>query len=566
MTQIAIYARFSCDKQSETSLEDQTRRCLELAARHGLPTDKPRVYSDAAVSGTDKGDLHRESYRQLSQDWESGKFQVLLVDEFSRLTRDPVEQARLLKRLENNRRVRLITADGIDTQAADWQLTLGLQGLLAQHESRKLRHRVDRGMLGQLERGYMIATAPYGYDIDRELDSRQEHIGTHWRVNPLEAAIVKEVFARREAGDSMHQIAAWLNSEGVLCSRAARTADGGHWRPARVKNMLSNSIYRGVFVWHGSTNYAAKMKAQGLPVETREFARPHLRLVSDETWKRCNTRSVSRSGYGGGAHALGGLFTCSLCGSILAITALRRCRSLYCPNCTEMKRTKDDPTRLTATIAASGVETLLVHALSYFVTEPFLQAFRQSLRLRLTGDRQVEVKACEDRLERHLAAQKRLSHMLVAVTEDDEVLRQRYEEAREKVKQAREQLAGLMQGLERVNTQAVEAQLSADPVALLGGLFQAGLEPQRLRAVLHRLFPALVFEGKSGRYQSHFTVRFAPGIALAMASGTEVVSEEELEAKFLLRYWPSNQRHIPPGWTVDVLGGAQPVAPADPVS
>ena len=549
MTDVSIYARYSCEKQNETSLEDQIRRCRELALRHGLIVNDALIYTDAAASGTDKGDSSREGYRRLRQDWDAAKFEVLLVDEFSRLSRDAVEQAVLLKRLENNRRVRLITADGIDTQDPDWQLRLGLQGLLAQHESRKLRHRVDRGMVGQLERGYMIAPPAYGYDLHREYDSRDEHVGSRWRINPEEAAIVQQVFAQREAGESMHQIAAWLNSEGILCSRKARNADGGHWRASRVKNMLQNPIYRGVFVWHGSTTYATKMKALGLPVTTMEYARPELRLVSDESWHRCNARTISRSGYGGGTHPLSGLLTCVCCGGTLALSALRRCRSVYCPACTEVKSSKQDESRMTSTVAAAGVEIMLKHALDYFVSEPFIEAFRHSLQLRLTGDRQSEVDECEARLAKLKASQERLSRMLVDLTEEDAVLQQRYEETRHKAAQARERLAQLKHGLEEVNTAVAQMQLAADPRQYLQSIFDADVAPQRLRAVLARLFPSIVFEGKTSRYISTFKLRFSPGVAMALASGTEAITTAEIEARFVLRYWPSSKKNHA-RWTV----------------
>ena len=552
MTDVSIYARYSCEKQNETSLEDQIRRCRELALRHGLLVNDALIYTDAAASGTDKGDSARDGYRRLRQDWDAAKFDVLLVDEFSRLSRDAVEQAVLLKRLENNRRVRLITADGIDTQDPDWQLRLGLQGLLAQHESRKLRHRVDRGMVGQLERGYMIATPAYGYDLHREYDAREEHVGSRWRINPQEAAIVQQVFAQREADESMHQIAAWLNSEGILCSRKARNADGGHWRASRVKNMLQNPIYRGVFVWHGSTTYAAKMKALGLPVTTMEYARPELRLVSDESWQRCNARTISRSGYGGGAHALSGLLTCVCCGGTLALSALKRCRSVYCPACTEAKSSKQDESRMTSTVATAGVEIMLKHALDYFVSEPFIEAFRHSLQLRLTGDRQSEVDECEARLAKLKASQERLSRMLVDLTEEDAVLQQRYEETRHKVAQTRERLAQLIEGLEEVNTTVAQAQLAADPRHYLHSIFDADVAPQRLRAVLARLFPSIVFEGKTSRYISTFKLRFSPSVAMALASGTEAITTSEIEARFVLRYWPSNKKNET-RWTVDTF-------------
>lgn len=551
MTKIAIYARYSCEKQSDTSLEDQIRRCQDLARRHGLIADDADVFTDAAITGTDKGDLARDGYRRLRQDWDSGKFDVVLVDEFSRLSRDPVEQAILLKRLENNRRVRLITADGIDTQDPDWQLRLGLQGLLAQHESRKLRHRVDRGMVGQLERGYMIATPAYGYDLHREYDAHGEHIGSRWRINPKEATVVQQVFAQREAGQSMHQIAAWLNSNGILCSRKARNADGGYWRPSRVKGLLQNPIYKGIFVWHGSTTYANKMKALGLPISTKEYARPELRLVSDECWERCNNRTISRSGYGGGTHVLSGLLTCGSCGGTLVLSALRRCRSVYCAACTVAKSSTNDKNRLTSTVAAAGVETMLKHALTYFVSEPFVQAFRHSLQLRLSGDRQVEIEECESRLAKLKASQERVSHMLVNLTEDDRILEQRYEEIRQRVAQTLERLEKLNNGLEMVKTEHIQAQLHADPCRYIHCLFDAENPPQRLRTMLSRLFPSIVFEGKCGRYISIFKLRFAPGVAMALASGTEVITTSEIEARFALRYRPSNNRAHPPAWTVE---------------
>lgn len=36
MLKAGIYARYSDDKQSDTSIEDQVRCCQELAQRHGL--------------------------------------------------------------------------------------------------------------------------------------------------------------------------------------------------------------------------------------------------------------------------------------------------------------------------------------------------------------------------------------------------------------------------------------------------------------------------------------------------------------------------------------------------
>jgi DNA invertase Pin-like site-specific DNA recombinase/DNA-binding transcriptional MerR regulator len=553
MTQLAIYARYSCDKQNETSLEDQIRRCTELAQRHGLSVSKDLIYTDAAVSGTDKGDALREGYRRLREDWDAGKFDVLVVDEFSRLSRDNVEQAVLQKRLEKSRRVRLITADGVDTQDPDWQLRLGFQGLIAQQESRKLSYRVDRGMVGQLERGYMIAAPAFGYRLQRVFDDNQNHIGSRWVIHEENASIVRQVFDMRAKGESMHKIAAWLNQKGVSCSRKGRDGQEAHWRPARVKNMLENAIYKGIFVWRGSTTYAKKMKELGDEVQSVEYQRPELRLVSDEVWTRCNNRSVSRSGYGGGQHALTGVLTCGCCGATLAVSAMQRCRSLYCPVCSDARSSLGATDRLTSTIAVAGVQFMLTRVLQLFISEPFLQAFRQSLRQRLTSDNGSEIEECAARLKKLKNAQERISCMLADAEGDDETLEKRYKETRKQVIEAQQQLTKLQAGAQVLDRSAVEVQLQVDPREMLSKLFDADVPPHELRTILARLFPMVVFEGKEGRYISKFRVRFAPGMALSMASGTECLTEKEVEARFKLQYIPSNQKEKPGYWNVETL-------------
>ena len=563
MAKLAIYARYSCEKQNETSLEDQIRRCTELAQRHGWSISQDLIYTDAAASGTEKGDALREDYRRLLEDWNAGKFDVLVVDEFSRLSRDGVEQAVLQKRLEKSRRVRLITADGVDSHDADWQLRLGFQGLIAQQESRKLSYRVDRGMIGQLERGYMIAAPAFGYRLQRVFDGNQNHLGSHWVIDEENASIVRQVFEMRAKGESMHKIAAWLNQKGVACSRKGRDGKETHWRPARVKVMLENPIYKGVFVWRGSTTYAKKMKELGDEVRSTEYQRPELRLVSDEVWTRCNNRSVSRSGYGGGRHALTGVLTCGCCGATLAISAMQRCRSLYCPVCSDARSSLGATDRLTSTIAVAGVQFMLTRVLQLFISEPFLQAFRQSLRQRLTSDNGSEIEECAARLKKLKNAQERLSCMLADAEGDDETLEKRYKETRQQVIASQQQLAKLQAGAQVLDTATVEAQLQVDPREMLSKLFDADVPPHELRTILARLFPMVVFEGKEGRYISKFRVRFAPGMALSMASRTECLTEKEVEARFKLQYIPSNQREKPGYWDVETLepppSGAEPI-------
>ena len=134
MLKAAIYARYSDDKQSDTSIDDQVRCCQALAQRHALCVPEDHIFTDSAITGTELGTQKRAGYQAAIKAWDAREFDVLIVDEFSRLSRDPVEQALIIRRLENNGRLRLLTRDGIDTREPDWALRLGLQGDLRDGE------------------------------------------------------------------------------------------------------------------------------------------------------------------------------------------------------------------------------------------------------------------------------------------------------------------------------------------------------------------------------------------------------------------------------------------------
>jgi site-specific DNA recombinase len=558
MLRTAYYARYSCDKQSPTSIDDQIRRCQDLALRHGLTTENVLVFADDALSASGKDDTKRKEFQRLLAAWENNQFDVLLVDEWSRLTREGIEHAKMVKRLEDNRRIRLITGNGLDTNLPNWQLIAGLFGMVGQQSTRDTQFRVVRGMVGQLERGYMIGSPPFGYDIKITHDDAGRAIGTLWVVNDGLAKIVREIYERREQGQSMHQIARWLNLENIPTSRQSRKNGGGYWRPARIRGLMMNPIYRGEFEWHGSNTYQAKAKTKGLDIKIDAYPRPALRLVSDETWSRCNTRSgISRSGYGGGKHALAGLVTCGYCDGILAIAGGKRTPSLCCPRCSIAKMADGQTDGVTVTVATVGAEYLLKEALRYFLTPAFVSAFRESLRLRLSGDTRHEIEETTAELAMFRRKQERLSRMLANGDDDDPVLTERYGESRNAVRSAEERLSKLNAGSVKVDVDAIEAQLNVDPAELLECVFKdTEVAPEYLRALFTRLFPSIVLEGKAGRYLSFFRIQFATGAALSLATETAKVDEGVNELRFALRYTPDNRSGRTQRWSVE------PIVPA----
>jgi len=91
----AIYARYSSDLQSETSIDDQVRLCKERAERDGLTVTE--VYSDYAISG---GNLsNRPGMLGLMNVGKQGAFDVVIAEALDRISRDQEDIAAIYKRL-----------------------------------------------------------------------------------------------------------------------------------------------------------------------------------------------------------------------------------------------------------------------------------------------------------------------------------------------------------------------------------------------------------------------------------------------------------------------------------
>lgn len=560
---VAIYARFSTDLQRATSLDDQISRCKQHARNYGLEVSPDLIFSDAALSGTAKATAKRDGYNSMMAKLKAGEIDVLIVDEVSRLSRDVVDYAHFTRLLENNPKLRVLTTDGMDSATPQWQISFGILGLVAQQAVRDTRHRVERGMRGTLERGYMCAYPPLGYRMVDIRDEKGSQQGTKWEIVEAQANIVRSVFEQRSKGLSMHQIASKLNEDRVPTNSGVRARESQYWRPARVKQMLANPIYKGEYHHRGSAKYKAEQAKKGLVAEVEIFLRPELRIVSDELWERCNSNKVSRSGYGGGKNALSGLLSCGVCGSTLAVSSGRTSsKSAYCARCVSDKSMMGDPNANTSTVAISGIREMLHLILADLLTPELIALFHERLHERLTGSFTQEINDLEKQILHWSHKRDRLSAYLGG--DNDDVIKLRYDEAKVHHEKLELQLKKLQEKSNNVDHDAVRKQLSQyDPIKAIEKLLMSeNVPPEQVRSVLCRLFPSIVFEGKSETHCAHFTVTLSVGEAIALASQScEVVPMTEVR-KYTLRFSPKYRSGVEQKWSVIREAGALDLIPA----
>lgn len=94
----AIYARYSTDKQSESSIDDQVRLCRMRLDFEGWAL--VNVYKDEGISGSTPV-ARRAGGLTLLSDAMANSFDVLAIEGLDRLSRDLVEQETIVRRLEH---------------------------------------------------------------------------------------------------------------------------------------------------------------------------------------------------------------------------------------------------------------------------------------------------------------------------------------------------------------------------------------------------------------------------------------------------------------------------------
>ena len=285
----AAYCRYSSDEQRQSSIRDQLRNIQHYCEKSGWPT--PVLFRDEAVSGT-RND--RPGYRSLIQAMEGGAFDVVLVDEYSRLSRDHIEAATIV-RLLKFRGLRLIgVSDGLDTNRAGYKIETGLRGLMNEAYLDDLAKKTHQGLMGLALTGFSPGGLPYGYrSTGNDEDGYKRHI------HEPEAQWVRHIFERYVLGDSPRKIAYALNELGVTSSRGGTWAHATIYPDAKGVGMLGNPMYAGRPVWNrtkwlhhpvtGKRVRTIRPKSEWVTVE-----HPELRIIEEDVWQAASARITSQ--------------------------------------------------------------------------------------------------------------------------------------------------------------------------------------------------------------------------------------------------------------------------------
>lgn len=140
MKTAVIYARYSCDQQSEQSIDGQLRVCEEYAQRNNILI--LNTYIDRAMSGTND---NRPDFQKMLKDSARKEWDYVLCYKLDRFSRNKYETAIHKKTLRDNGVKVLSAMENIPDTPEGIILESLLEGM-NQYYSAELSQKVSRGM------------------------------------------------------------------------------------------------------------------------------------------------------------------------------------------------------------------------------------------------------------------------------------------------------------------------------------------------------------------------------------------------------------------------------------
>jgi len=288
MKKAVIYARYSCDKQTEQSIEGQLRVCNEYAKANDIQiVDK---YIDQAMSGTND---KRPDFQRMLEDSKKKQWDYVIVYKFDRFSRNVFDSTVCEHELNKNG-VKLLSAMEKIPDAPEGIILKSLLQSMNHYYSDELSQKVKRGMKesrlkGHFTGGYLL----YGYKRD----------GKKVIINEEEAEVVRYIFKQYNAGVFLQDILDELNKRNI-------TNRGKRWAKTTVYNMLGNDKYTGKYMY-----------------EDELVDKIYPQIISDELFEVTKAKKIAcqlGSKSPNTTYLLKGKLTCAYCGKLITAECCKK--------------------------------------------------------------------------------------------------------------------------------------------------------------------------------------------------------------------------------------------------
>lgn len=289
---VAYYrlSREEAQKGESSSISNQKKIVETYCQQHNIAL--LQYFVDDGWSG---GNFERPGFQEMMRYLESGKANMVITKDLSRLGRDMRESSHYAEVLFPEKQIRYIAiADNFDSETENVMapFQFAMNEVYLRDGSRKIKDVLKM----KRSRGEYCACPPYGY-------AKDPHDKDKLIPDPETAPIVQRIFLRAAAGDSCRKIAMDLSAEGIIPplkyrvlyrdnfseEGAARASD--IWNYTTVKRILNNGVYLGNTVLGKTKKVSVKSKKK-VPIPKEDWTitpDTHEPLVDQNTFEKAHS-------------------------------------------------------------------------------------------------------------------------------------------------------------------------------------------------------------------------------------------------------------------------------------
>lgn len=290
MNKVAIYVRVSTTDQAEEgySIDEQIDKLTKYCDIKNWSIY--HVYKDGGFTGSN---ISRPALQQLISDAKRKKFDTVLVYKLDRLSRSQKDTLYVIEDILLANCIDFVSlSENFDTSTPFGKAMIGILAVFAQLEREQIKERMQMGKVGRAKAGKTMAWAKAAFGYKKIADTAE--------IIPIEAEVVKDIFATYLAGMSITKLVDKLNDEGHIGKNIK-------WSYRTVRAVLDNPIYIGKNKYKGIVydgNHPAIISE-----DTYYKVQAELKIRQIKAFEMNNNPRPFRAKY-----MLSGLIKCGLCG------------------------------------------------------------------------------------------------------------------------------------------------------------------------------------------------------------------------------------------------------------
>lgn len=237
LIKVAAYCRVSTEQEEQANSYDaQIEHYTAEIAKHSDWLNAG-IYADKGITGTMA--KKRPEFLKMIRKCRQKKIDLILVKSISRFSRNTVDCLEYIRELKALGIGVIFEKENINTLTETSEAMITIMGYFAQAESESISKNVTWGVRHAFSEGKVTFTHDiYGYRKEYNPETKRQDIIS---IVEDEAAVIREIFERYYAGDSLTGICTYLNNNQIVPPGKKKD----RWYPSTLQTILRNEKYKG---------------------------------------------------------------------------------------------------------------------------------------------------------------------------------------------------------------------------------------------------------------------------------------------------------------------------------